>query len=299
MHVLPRFFYGVRLPDNRAFLHEAEDHSVVRWGDEIRFRFSGPWRDGYAELVGQFGCDSVVTSVKDGAPHQFLEFLAATPKLISLSLFIKAPVDLSPVLGLADLARLRLLWRARQPPPVTDFGRLSRLEECALSLYPAFESVLRLGSIRVLEILDSAARGELNLQGLPGLVELDLSNCPGLTGFRLGTDATLVALEAAGCRKLRVDWDRVGHDLRYLSYQGKNGFGLTEIEHAPHLRSLMLTDVPRGTSLAVLERLRNLEAVHAVSLGLTKGDRDLIKGINSAHGHGETVTADPPRYAAG
>jgi hypothetical protein len=129
---------------------------------------------------------------------------------------------------------------------------------------------------------------------LPELQELDLMNAPRLARFELNDRAKLIAFEAAGCRKLRVDWERLRGDLEYLSYAGRNGFSLDEIRVAAGLRFVMLTKLSGKVDLEVLKDLPDLSAVSLVSLNAPKPAREIVKSINAGHGHGEVLLANPP-----
>jgi hypothetical protein len=62
---------------------------------------------------------------------------------------------------------------------------------------------------------------DLDLTQLPGLRDLKLDHCPQLRSVRLHPKARVRGLELTLCGSYKIDWQRLGPRLRYLSLGGK------------------------------------------------------------------------------
>ena len=62
---------------------------------------------------------------------------------------------------------------------------------------------------------------DLDLTKLPGLRDLKLDHCPQLRSVRLHPKARVRGLELTLCGSHKIDWQRLGPRLRYLSLGGR------------------------------------------------------------------------------
>lgn len=203
------------------------------------------------------------------------------------------PMDLTPLSKLIGLESLTLAWHVPQTPGTIDFTRHVCLKECGIKWYPAFASILQLGSIEVLFLTDAKGLKELDLTGLPRLAELDLMSCAALTRIEFNERAKLIALELTNCHKFRPDWHRLARDLRYLRLRDRIGFAVDEIVEAHHLRFLWAEPANKHPTWGFLRDLSSLEGVSIIDIKIKKAIAEIVRSINQANGHGLTLTGWP------
>lgn len=297
MTPIPAFFYRRAVPERCDLVAEGDGFLVTRRGEFVVFHCFGRWRPGFEEVYRRHGADGVCVDAITVRGEPSLGFLRRLPSLRHLDLLaVDVPVDVATVAELVELESLRLNWLATESPGAIDFSRLGRLQECVLPWHPAFASVLECESLRILVLCDARGLKELNLTGLPQLEELGLISCSALTSIRLSEQSTLLALEVTNCGRLRLDWPRVGRDLRYLRLAGRIGFPVEEVAEAKALLYLW-TELPSRCSpdlLDVLRDLPGLEGVRLIDLKIGKDAAKQIREINAARGNGRTLAARPP-----
>ena len=167
--------------------------------------------------------------------------------LSSVSISIWSPRDLSSLSRLPDLRSLRIAFSVTgcalgdRLPPV-DFSGLRKLEHADVMMCRAFESILKCRKIEELtgrNECDGRLR-DLDLTRLSALRELRLDHCPKLRNVSLHPKAKVRALELSLCGSYKIDWRRVGADLRYLVLGGRLTFTLEDVLNALILRSCTL-----------------------------------------------------------
>jgi hypothetical protein len=298
MTPIPAFYYRRALPDDRAVLAEGDGFLVIRHEDLVALECFTPWQSEFDELYRRHNAKGVTINLTTSAwkGHSF-DFLRDLPDLRHLRLGVDIAMDVALLGDLERLETLGLDWRAPGSPGLIDFRRLKRLKECSICWHPAFASILELESLRILFVHDARGLKELDLTGLPRLVELGLVDCAALMRIIWREGSRLLALELANCGKLQPDWSRIAPDLQYLCLRGRIGFPVEETTRAGALRFLW-TQLPSRLSsdvLHVVQHLPHLEGVTLIDLRVSKDVARQIRAINEAKGHGPSLSVQPPR----
>jgi hypothetical protein len=300
MTPIPVFYYRSVRADDAALLEESDDFFIKRRNGVVAIEFRNPWKPEFEEAYRRHDAEGVCinTFSMPAWEGRSLDFLFDLPGLRQLSLILHFPMDVTPLGKLIGLESLHLAWRAPGPPGTIDFNRLVQLKECSITWYPAFASILQLGSLEVLSLIDAKGLKELDLTGLPRLAELDLMSCAALTRIIFSERAELIALELTNCHKFRPDWHRLSHDLRYLCLRDRIGFAVDEIVEAKGLQFLWAGPSNKHPTWDFLRDLPHLEGVWlGPDLKILKKVAELVRSINQAKGHGPTLGARPkPHY---
>ena len=143
----------------------------------------------------------------------------------------------------------------------------------------AFESILKCRKIKELTVrneCDGRLR-DLDLTRLSALRELRLDHCPKLRNVSLHPKAKVRALELSLCGSYKIDWRRVGADLRYLVLGGRLTFPLEDVLNAPDLEELYTLEIQKLPPLGFLRSLKKLRVVFVFSAppGPKLSDEDL------------------------
>jgi hypothetical protein len=140
------------------------------------------------------------------------------------------------------------------------FSGLSKLERVDVMMCPAFESILKCSTIEGLTVrnnCDGRLR-DLDLANLPVLLDLQLDHCPKLRKVVLNTLARVRALELSLCGSYKIDWQRMGNDLRYLVLGGRLTFPLEDVLNATALEELHICGIRKLPPPGCLRSLKKL-----------------------------------------
>jgi len=298
MTPIPAFYYRSAVADDGAVLHEGDGFFVNRRNGLVAINCREPWRPEFEEAYRHHNAEGVCinTFPRPGWGGRSIDFLLGLPGLRHLSLLVHFPMNITPLGDLIGLESLNLAWHAPGPPGTIDFTQLARLKECGISWHPAFAPILQLGTIQVLFLSDAKGVKDLDLTELPRLAELDLVSCAALTSIKFSERAELIALELTNCNKLRPDWNRLIHDLRYVCLRDRIGFAVDEIVEAKGLQFLWAEPSNKHPTWEFLRDLPHLEGVRIVDLKILKKVAELVRSINQSKGHGPTLSARPQRH---
>jgi hypothetical protein len=250
-------------------LFEQDNCCIVKHGDDIDLSLpTGPWTERHTELAGHYRANSVHLRDPSFGDRRATDFLLDLPNLTSLSISIWSPVDFSGVARISKLRSLRIDfgvggWRLGDQLQPVDFSGLVKLEHAFIMMCCAFESILTCRRIKELTVrndCDGRLR-DLDLSHLPGLRDLQLDHCPKLRNVFLHPKATVRALEVSLCGSYKIDWQRMGPDLRFLVLGGGLTFPLDEVLNAPNLEVLHTLEIRKLPPLGFLRRLEKLRGV--------------------------------------
>lgn len=290
-----------RKPVESEVLHDSRSCFVVRHGEAVHMNAEAKWSKAQAEVARKFRIERLLVSA--ACAKGGLAFLDELPGLKELSVSVPdQTLDWHPVERLKQLEKLSVSSAPivrTQPPGEIDFTALPALVSCDLSEYDApWASVFRCGKLRRLHLTTSdALRGELDLTGLPKLTELILGGLPKVTSFRLADRAKVQSLQLRSCRKLRVDWPRVGRDLRYLWIERKTAWPLEDLRHAPKLERLMLSHMGRIESAEFLKRLPRLKWLDLFLAEFTPAGNALVNAMPNLQASGPGLGVARPATA--
>ena len=254
-------------------LFEQDGCDITKVGDRIELALrTGEWTAGHTELARRHGVNAVYVRDPAFGARRSTEFLLDVPGLESVSISIWSPVDFSSVVRLAELRSLRVDfgeagWRLGDGIKPVDLSGLRKLEHASIMMCAAFESILKCRKIKELTVqndCDGRLR-DLDLSNLPALCELQLDHCPKLRKVLLHPKAKVRALGVALCGSYRIDWQRMGADLKYLVVGGRLTFPLEDVLCAPNLEELHLLQIRKLPPLGFLRKLKKLRVVFAFS----------------------------------
>jgi hypothetical protein len=270
-------------------LHTDKKFEIVRTDRGVELTIWGDWSAGAARLSRRLGVTSVSLTI---SPPR-LDFLLELNRVDSVSAVFHRSVDLSVLQKLPHLKHLGLLWRSRTPPEL-DLRSFKDLTTCSISYRPELKSVFECHTLRVLRLSESNELTELDLTGLPELIQLDLWELRKLRRLQLSDSCRLLALEVTTCPKLEIDWRRVGKDLQYLWLGGRPRFPLESLTAARKLRYLMLNQLGKLPTLRFLIKLQKLKAVDLFPpfKSTPTGVAKIIKQINEAGGRGAVLMSE-------
>jgi hypothetical protein len=269
----PFFLGGRGVKAECKSLLEQDDCNVWQWGTKTEFSLTGGnWTERHTEFAQRYRVNSVMVNDAAFGERRNMDFLLDLPKLESLSITIWSPVDFSGVVRLAELRTLRISfgvsgWRIADKIQPVDFSGLTKLERADVQMCRAFESIVRCRKIKELSVhndCDHRLR-DLDLSNLPALRELELDHCPKLRKVLLHPKARVGALKLSLCGSYKVDWQRMGADLRYLVLGGRLTFPLEDVLSAPDLEELHLHQIRKLPPLGFLRELERLRVVMAFS----------------------------------
>ena len=131
----------------------------------------------------------------------------------------------------------------------------------------SFESILKCRKIKELAVVNDCDHRlrDLDLSNLSALRELRLDHCPKLRKVILHPKAKVRALVVALCGAYKIDWQRMGADLRYLLVGGRLTFPLEDVLNAPNLEELHIYEIRKLPPLGFLRRMERLRVVCALS----------------------------------
>ena len=254
-------------------LFEQDGCNIMKAGTHTTLTlWAGAWTAEHSELVRRYKVNSL--SVHDPAfgEHRSSDFLLELPVLRRVSITIWTPVDLSGLERLAELRSLRIDfglggWRLGDRIQPVDFSGLTKLEHADFKMCKSFESILKCRKIKELTIRNACDHRlrDLDLSNLPALRELRLDHCPKLRKLILHPKAKVRALKVALCGSYKIDWQRMGADLRYLLVGGRLTFPLEDVLNAPNLEELHLHEIRKLPPLGFLRGLEKLRVVFAFS----------------------------------
>jgi hypothetical protein len=276
-----------RRPDKVLF--DSDDLLVSQQGDLICLDSFIPWGPRPLKLARKYRVNCLAADSVCFGERTSAEFLLDIPSLRRLHIVVERPTDLSAVAKLTDLEYLgimgELVHRGQDDatPPV-DLAPLTRLRRVYMELCRPLESVLTCTPIESLWLWNNLepARTEINLQGLRGLRELELTQWPNLKslnltaqpnlkrlhlqalpklrpdGVTLHPKAVLKSLKIGGCGAYRIDWARMGKGLQELELLGPLRFPLRDVLKAPNLRKLSTNAVKTFPPLKFLSGLKKL-----------------------------------------
>jgi hypothetical protein len=271
-------------------LLEADDCTVMRWRDWVHLTFDGPWTKRHAKLAERYKVNSLGLHNLAFGSRRTVEFLPDLPSLRRLSISLWKPIDLSALGQLRQLRSLRLsidLWRSGDLFRPVDLSGLDKLQFADVMMCRAFESVLKCSTLTELWVsndYDGRLR-DLDLTHLPVLRHLKLDHCPKLRNVGLHPKARLRGLALTLCGSYKIDWHRLGPDLRYLLLGGRLTFPLEDILNAPKLEGLHMVQIRKLPALRFLRKLRDLRMVDIFTAppgpNLSEEDKALIREINA------------------
>jgi hypothetical protein len=277
-----------RCPAGKILLEE-NDCTIVKWKDVIDLTPAGVWTKRHEEVARRYTVNSVGLDTQAFGRRQTADFLLNLPALRPLSIALWSPKDLSALGRLAELRWLRIditLWRIGDRFPPVDFSPLRKLQRADVMMCSAFESLLRCSSIK-----EFAVRNEcdgrlrvLDLTHLPMLRGLKLDHCPNLRGVTLNPRAGVRGLGLVYCGSYKIDWQRIGPELRFLLLGGRITFPLEDIFKARELEELHLYGIRKLPSLGFFRKLPKLRKVFIFTPPpgpkLSAEDETLIREIN-------------------
>ena len=154
-------------------------------------------------------------------------------------------------------------WRLGDRLQPVDFSGLVQLEYADIMMCRAFESILKCPKIKELSVGNDCDRRlrDLDLSHLPALRDLRLDHCPKLRNVFLHPKAKVRGLEVSLCGSYKIDWERMGPDLRFLVLGGRLTFPLEEVLNAPKLEVLHIAEIRKLPPLGFLRRLKKLRGV--------------------------------------
>jgi len=286
----PFFLGGDGIWAEGEILLEAEDCMVVKSGATVDLTPQGTWTKRHTGLAERYKVNSVGLGNLAFGPRKTAEFLLDLPPLHRVSLLLGSPIDLSALGRLRELRSLRIslsIWRVGDRFLQLDFSDLRKLEFADVMMCRAFESVLQCRALKALAVrneCDGRLR-DLDLTQLPALRDLELDHCPRLRSVRLHPRARVRGLEQTLCGSYKVDWDRLGADLRYLLLGGRLTFPLDDIRNAPKLEELHVHGIRKLPALGFLRKLRHLRTVFIFTPppgpDLSEEDEALLREINA------------------
>ena len=276
------------LPDPEVQF-ESENCNVVRRGDNVEMWCDVTWTKREISLAGRFGVNSLTLEDRSLKKRSTIDFVLDLPPLRQVSISLDTPKDLSSLSKLSGLELLRIhfrAWRLGDHFKPVDLSGLTQLRHADIMMCRAFESVLRCTTVEQLAIgndCDGKLR-DLDLTSMPALRELKLDHCPKLKTVLLHSKARIRALELSLCGSYKIDWKRLGPDLRYLLIGGRLSFPLEDVLHAHQLKELHCHEIRK---LPILGFLRDLPSLTGVGLFSASGpklsdeDHALVQEINS------------------
>jgi hypothetical protein len=285
----PFFLVGERSWTEGETLLEREDCNIEKWGDYIDLAPVGLWTEQHTKLARQFKVNSVALNNLAFGDRQTADFLVELPVLRRVSLSLWSPIDMAALGRLRQLKSLRIslsVWRSGDQFRPIDLSGLRRLWFADVAMCGAFESILKCDAITALAVrneCDGRLR-DLDLTHLPALRDLELDHCPKLRSVRLHPEARVRGLELTLCGTYKIDWDRLGPDLRYLSLGGRLTFPLDDILGAPGLEELHMYGIRKLPAMRFLGELRDLRTVFIFTPPpgpkLSEDDKLIIREIN-------------------
>ncbi len=269
----PFFLGGKGLPGESDSLHEQHGCDVSKHADQIELTlWTGIWTDRLTELARRFQVNAL--SLKDPAfgEERSAQFLLDLPALERVTISLWSPVDLSALAQLGELRSIRINfgvggWRLGDKLRPLDLSGLAKLEHADVMMCSAFESILNCRTIKELTVhndCDGRLR-DLDLSHLPKLRDLQLDHCPKLRKVTLHPRAKMSSLSLSLCGSYKIDWQRMGPDLRYLVLGGRLTFPLEDVLNAPNLEELHLREIRKLPPLEFLRKLEKLRVVFAFS----------------------------------
>jgi hypothetical protein len=268
----PFFLGGIGPIAELKVLLERDGCQITRRGTNVELTlWKGAWTDKHTDLARRYDVNQV--SVPDPAfgDKRTADFLLDLPSLRRLTLSFWSPVDLSSLGRLHDLRSLHMTnfgiggWRLGDRLEAVDLSGMTKLETAHIMMCKAFESILKCRKIKELTVCndcDGRLR-DLDLSDLPALRDLALDHCPKLRKVTLHAKAKVRALRLALCGSYKIDWRRMGPDLRYLVLGGRLTFALEDVLNAPDLEELHTHEIRKLPPLGFLRKLEKLRVVFA------------------------------------
>jgi hypothetical protein len=266
----PFFLGGIGPKAELKVLLERDDCRITRRGTNVELTlWKGAWTDKHTDLARRYDVDQVSAPNPAFGDKRTADFLLDLPSLRGLTLSFWSPVDLSSLGRLHDLRSLRMTnfgiggWRLGDRLEAVDLSGVTKLETAHIMMCKSFESILKCRKIKELTVCndyDGRLR-DLDLSDLPALRELALDHCPKLRKVTLHPKAKVRALRLALCGSYKIDWQRMGPDLRYLVLGGRLTFALEDVLNAPNLEELHTHEIRKLPPLGFLRKLEKLRVV--------------------------------------
>ncbi len=262
---------------------------VQRWGKVTCMRVGRAWTAGETAIAEKYCVRDLELERSAIANAGNANFLLDLPLVRSISMRLSSPIDLSALGRMTQLEKLRMTmsgWRRSDRFEPVDLSGLVNLWWAHVAFSRAFESILKCSSIEELTIENSGdgRLRELDLSSMIQLADLRLDHCAKLCKVDFHPKAKVRKLEVSLCGPYRIDWERLGRDLRVLTLGGRVSFPLEEILGAPRLEQLAVMEVRKLPGLGFLRELKKLRGVTLFSAppgpNISEEDWALVREIN-------------------
>lgn len=285
----PRFGPKSKLADSHV-LYEGDLGIIHRASGRVQLAAYRKWNRSLAAIARQHSVTGLDIHVQAGRTG--LSFLAELPALRQLTIHLPPnpkgidwkPLDCMPHLEDLAINSFRDGQRlSSQGEP--DLTKIESLVTCRLSPWQAaWASVLRCRNLRGLYILwENSGIKDFDLRALDKLTELSVGEMEKLASIQLGNRSRLKSLQLRRCRKLKIDWPRFGRDLEFLWIEGKPAYAYDELQGAPRLRGLMLSNASRIASAEFLRQLPKLEWLNLFLADFSEAGCQLIRSLKHLH----------------
>jgi hypothetical protein len=285
----PEFLGGDGSSFEGEYLLEEKNSWVLKQKELITLDHCGLWTKRETALAWRYKVNSVTVTNLQFGKRKSADWLLDLPPLRRLSISLWIPVDIKALERLTDLRELRIdfdIWRVGDQFQPVDLTGLHKLQFADVMMCRAVESILQCESIVELTVgneCDGRLR-DLDLSRLRSLYDLGLDHCAKLSTVKLHPKAKIRGLALTSCGAYKIDWPRVGPDLRYLMLGSRLTFPLREILNAPGLIELHTSGIRKFPPLGFRRRLRHLRTVFIFTPPpgpkLSKEDWALIRKIN-------------------
>jgi hypothetical protein len=266
---MPFFLGGRGKSGEWETLFENDDCRILKRGKDVDMSLSRSlWTTSHTTWARRYGVSSIHLRDPSFGDQRTTDFLLDLPTLTALSISIWSPVDFSGVARMTNLNSLRIDfgvagWRLGDRIKPADYSGLVKLEHADIMMCSAFESILKCRKIRELTVRNDCDHRlrDLDLTLLPSLRDLQLDHCPKLRKVSLHPKAKVRALRVGLCGSYKIDWQRMGKDLRFLVLGGRLTFPLEEVLNAPNLELLHTLEIRKLPPLGFLRDLTKLRSV--------------------------------------
>jgi hypothetical protein len=279
---------GYQHGDSEDLLYE-EGRTVQRWSNVTYMRVERTWTAAETAIAERYCVRDLELGWKAFASARSADFLIDLPLVRRMSISLSSPIDLSALGRITQLEKLRITmsgWRLSDRFEPVDLSGLANLWWADVAFSKTFESILKCSSIQELTIENSGdgRLRDLDLSSMNQLADLTLDHCSKLRRVDFHPKAKVRKLEVSLCGPYRIDWERLGRDLRGLTLGGRISFPLEEILGAPRLEQLAVMEVRKLPGLGFLRELKKLKGVTLFSAppgpNISEEDWALVREIN-------------------